>query len=70
MLIKSHGSKNIGGLNLECDKVKDYIKTIEEQFIICDEALASTLMNKLFVMKHHKSRSVCEQIMKIKDIIA
>jgi hypothetical protein len=70
MLIKSHGSKSIGGSNLECDKVKDYIKTIEEQFIICDKALASTLMNKLFVMKHHKSRSVCEQIMKIKDIIA
>lgn len=70
MLIKSHDSKNIKGSNLECDKVKDYIKTIEEQFISCDKTLANTLMSKLFVMKHHKSRNVCEHIMKIKDIIA
>ncbi|KAF5482002.1 hypothetical protein F2P56_002604 [Juglans regia] len=70
MLIKSHVCKNIRGSIPECDKVKDYKKAIEEQFVSSDKALASTLMNKLSVMKHGKSKSVCEHIMKMRDIAA
>ena len=60
MLIKSHINKNIRGSILKCDKVKDYIKAIEEKFVNFDKKLASIMMNKLFVMKPHKSRSVYE----------
>ena len=70
MLIKSHVSKSIRGSIPECDKVKDYIKAIEEQFVSSDKALASTLMNKLSIMKHGKSKSVREHIMEMRDIAA
>ena len=70
MLIKSHVSKNIRGSIPECDKVKDYMKAIEEQFVSSDKALASTLMNKLSGMKHNKSRTVREHIMEMRDIAA
>ena len=33
MFIKSHINKNIRGSILECNKVKDFMKAIEEQFI-------------------------------------
>jgi hypothetical protein len=68
ILIKSHINKSIRGLILKCDKVKDYIKAIEEKFVSFDKELASILMNKLFVMKPHNSRSVYEHIIKIRDI--
>jgi hypothetical protein len=70
MLIKSHISKSIRGSIPPCDKVKDYLKAIEEQFVSFDKALASTLMNKLSIMKHNKSRSMREHIMEIRDIAA
>ncbi|KAF5458961.1 hypothetical protein F2P56_022953 [Juglans regia] len=70
MLIKSHMSKSIRGSIPDCDKVKDCIKAIEEQFVSSDKALASTLMNKLSVIKHGKSRSMHEHIMEIRDIAA
>jgi hypothetical protein len=68
ILIKSHISKSIRGLILKCDKVKDYIKAIKEKFVSFDKELASIMMNKLFVMKPHNSRSVYEHIIKIRDI--
>jgi uncharacterized 2Fe-2S/4Fe-4S cluster protein (DUF4445 family) len=52
------------------DKVKDYLKAIEEQFVSSNKALANTLMNKLSIMKHNKSRGVCEHIMEMRDIAA
>jgi len=56
MLIKAYIDKIIRGLNPECNKVNDYMKAIEEQFVSSDKALANTLMDKLFMIKHHKSR--------------
>ncbi|XP_057981134.1 uncharacterized protein LOC131166559 [Malania oleifera] len=56
MFIKSHVSQSI--------------KVIEEQFVSPDKALTSTLINKLLVMKHHKSKSVREHIKEMKDIAA
>ncbi|XP_038977899.1 uncharacterized protein LOC120108385 [Phoenix dactylifera] len=70
MLIKAYVSKSIRGSIPQCDKVKDYIKAIEEQFVSSDKALANTLLNKLSMMKHPKSRSVREHIMEMRDIAA
>ncbi|XP_028114160.1 uncharacterized protein LOC114312148 [Camellia sinensis] len=70
MLIKSHISQSIRGLIPPSDKVKNYMRAIEEQFVSSDKALASTLMNKLSGMKHNNSRSVCKHIMEMRDIAA
>jgi Na+/phosphate symporter len=68
--VKAHIDKIIRDLNPKHNKVKDYIKAIGEQFVSYDKALANTLMNKLSMIKHHKSRSVSGHIMKMKDVIA
>ncbi|KAF7113340.1 hypothetical protein RHSIM_RhsimUnG0136500 [Rhododendron simsii] len=70
MLIKTHISSSIRNSIPSCDKVKDYMKAIEEQFVSSDKALASTLMNRLSGMKHNSSSSVGEHIMKMRDIVA
>ncbi|KAH7855913.1 hypothetical protein Vadar_030537 [Vaccinium darrowii] len=70
MLIKSHVSASIRNSIPSCDKVKDYMKAIEEQFVSSNKALASTLMNKLSGMKHNSSRNVREHIMEMRDIVA
>ncbi|XP_048429385.1 uncharacterized protein LOC125472234 [Pyrus x bretschneideri] len=70
MLIKSSVSKSIRGLIPECDKVTDFMKAIEEQFVKSDKALAGTLMQKLSGMKHDNSKSVREHIMEMRDITA
>lgn len=48
MLIKSHISQSIRGSIRNCDKVKAYMKAIEEQFVSFDKALASTLHDETF----------------------
>jgi hypothetical protein len=68
--IKAHIGKIIRGLNPERNKVNDYMKAIGEQFVSSDKVLSNTLMNKLSMIKHHKSRSVCGHIMKMRDVIA
>ncbi|GAV66929.1 UBN2_2 domain-containing protein [Cephalotus follicularis] len=68
MLIKSHLSKSIRGSILDCDKVADYMKSVEEQFFRSDKALASTLMKKLSGIRFNNSKSVREHIMEMRDI--
>ncbi|XP_028053288.1 uncharacterized protein LOC114257709 [Camellia sinensis] len=70
MLIKSHISQSIKGSIPPSDKVKNYMRAIEEQFVSSNQALASTLMNKLSGMKHNNSRSVREHIMEMRNIAA
>ncbi|XP_028069257.1 uncharacterized protein LOC114271818 [Camellia sinensis] len=70
MLIKSHISQSIRASIPPSDKVKNYIRAIEEQFVSSDKALASTLMNKLSGVKHNNFRSVREHIMEMRDIAA
>ena len=70
MLIKSHISQSIRGSIPDCDRVKAYMKAIDEQFVSSDKALASTLMKKLASMTLDKSRSVREHIMEMRDIVA
>ncbi|KAF7152345.1 hypothetical protein RHSIM_Rhsim01G0110600 [Rhododendron simsii] len=70
MLIKSHIHKGIRGSIPDCDKAKDFMKAIEEQFVSSDKALASTLMKKLSGMRHNSSKSVWGHIMEMRDIAA
>nr|CAD1829196.1 unnamed protein product [Ananas comosus var. bracteatus] len=56
MLIKSIVSKNIRGSIPECNKAKDYLKAIEEQFVSFDKALASTLMKRFSGIKYNRAK--------------
>jgi len=70
ILIKAHIDKSIRDSVPKCNKVKDYIKATEEQFVSFDKALANTFMDKLSMMKHCKSKSVHEHIIEMRDIVA
>lgn len=70
MLIKTCISKSIRGSVPECEKIKDYMKAIEEQFVQSAKAQPSTLMKKLSGMKLDKSRGVRAHIMEMRDIAA
>ncbi|GAV66175.1 UBN2_2 domain-containing protein [Cephalotus follicularis] len=70
MLIKSHISKSIMGSIPDCDKVADYMKFVEEQFVRSDKTLASTLMRKLSGIRFDNFKSVCKHIMEMRDIAA
>lgn len=70
MLIKTYISKSISGSVLECDKVKDYMKSIEEQLLRSEKAQASVLMKKLSGTKLEKGRGVRAYIMEMRDIAA
>ncbi|XP_028100280.1 uncharacterized protein LOC114299683 [Camellia sinensis] len=66
----AYDNQSIRGSIPPSDKVKNYMRAIEEQFVSSDKALASTLMNKLSGMKHNNSRSVREHIMEMRSIAA
>ncbi|XP_009800617.1 uncharacterized protein LOC107802694 [Nicotiana tabacum] len=68
MLIKSHISQSIRGSIPNSDKVKAYMKAIDEQFVSSDKVLASTLIKRLSSMTFDKSRTLREHIMEMRDI--
>ncbi|GKV09415.1 hypothetical protein SLEP1_g20923 [Rubroshorea leprosula] len=68
--MKSSVSKSIRGSIPAMDKIKDFLKAIEEQFGKFDKALANTLMKKLSSMKFDHSKVVREHIMEMRDIAA
>jgi hypothetical protein len=70
MFMKSHVIKGIRGSIPECNKAKDFIKAVEEQFVSSDKALSSTLMKKLSSKTFDNSRSVREHIMEMRDMSA
>ncbi|XP_019248421.1 PREDICTED: uncharacterized protein LOC109227677 [Nicotiana attenuata] len=70
MLIIAHISQSIRGSIPNSDKVKAYMKAIDEQFVSSDKALASTLMKRLSSMTFDRSRIVREHIMEMRDIAA
>nr|XP_016452864.1 PREDICTED: uncharacterized protein LOC107777372 [Nicotiana tabacum] len=70
ILIKAHISQSIRGSIPNSDKVKTYMKAIDEQFVSSDKALASTLMKRLSNMTFDRSRIVHEHIMEMRDIAA
>ncbi|OIT37663.1 hypothetical protein A4A49_66121, partial [Nicotiana attenuata] len=70
MLIKTHISQSIRGSIPNNDKVKAYLKAIDEQFVSSDKALASTLMKRLSSMTFDRSPAVRKHIIKMRDIAA
>ncbi|XP_070020435.1 uncharacterized protein [Nicotiana sylvestris] len=68
MLVKAHISQSIRGSIPDSDKVKAYMKAIDEQFVSSDKALANTLMKRLSSMTFYRSRTVREHIMDMRDI--
>ena len=70
MFIKSHINKNIRGSIPECNKVKDLMKAIEEQFIRSDKAWASILMKRFSSKTFDYSKNLCEHIMEMRDMVA
>uniref|UniRef100_A0A1S4AR29 Uncharacterized protein n=1 Tax=Nicotiana tabacum TaxID=4097 RepID=A0A1S4AR29_TOBAC len=66
----THISQSIRGSIPNSDKVKAYMKAIDEQFVSSDKALASTLMKRLSSMTFDGSRIVREHIMEKRDIAA
>ena len=70
MFIKSHLNKNIRSSIPECNKVKDFMKAIEELFIRSDKALASILMKRFSSKTFDYSKNVREHIMEMRDMVA
>ena len=70
MFIKSLINKNIRSSIPECNKVKDFMKVIEEQFIRSDKALASIQMKRFSSKTFDYSKNVREHIMEMKDMVA
>ena len=70
MFIKSLLNKNIRSSIPECNKVKDFMKVIEEQFIRSDKALASIQMKRFSSKTFDYSKNVREHIMEMKDMVA
>lgn len=70
MFIKSHVNKSIWGFIIKCTKDKDLMKPTKEQFVGSDKALVSTLIKRLWSMKHDMCENVCEYITEIRDTAA
>ena len=70
MFIKSLLNKNIRSSIPECNKVKDFMKVIEEQFIRSDKALASIQMKRFSSKTFDYSKNVREHIMEMRDMVA
>ena len=68
--MKTYISKNIRGSIPKCDKAKNFMKAVEEQFVSSNKARASALMNKLLGMKHNNSTNASERIMDMRDFVA
>ena len=67
MFIKAHIYASICGSIPESQKVKDFMKAINEQFESFEKALASTLMYKLSSMRLIGVVGVKKLIMKMRD---
>ena len=68
MFIKSSIRKSIRDSILECAKVKEYLKAIEQQFKTFDKALENTLTGKMCSMKFDCTKGIHEHTMKMRDI--
>ena len=69
MFVKSHIGNIIHCSILDSAKMKEYLKTIEEQFKTFDKVLASTLITKMCSMKFNDTKKVREHIMQMRDIV-
>ena len=70
MFIKTKISTGIRGSVEQIDKVKPFLKAIDEQFVTSDKALASTLIMQFSSTKLTGITGVLDHIMRMKDIAA
>ena len=70
MFIKTCISVSIHGSIPECQKVKDFMKAIDEQFESSEKALVSTLMSNLSSMRLIGVIGVRKHIMEMRDLAA
>ena len=70
MYIKTKISASIRGSIEQHENVRELLKTIDEQFVTSDKALASTLIMKFTSLKLTGIRGVREHIMEMRDIVA
>nr|XP_016440573.1 PREDICTED: uncharacterized protein LOC107766327 [Nicotiana tabacum] len=68
--VPTESTKALGVLSLNSDKVKAYMKAIDEQFVSSDKALPNILMKRFSSMTFDRSRTVREHIMEMRDIDA
>ena len=70
IFIKTKITAGIRGFVEQYDKVQDLIKSIGEQFVTLDKALASTLIMKFSSIRITSVRGVRDHIMQMRDITA
>nr|XP_043618366.1 uncharacterized protein LOC122590096 [Erigeron canadensis] len=68
MLVKNTIHLSIRGAILDSDKVKEYLKSVEDHFKGSSKALASNLMLQMLTLKYDGSSGVREHIMKMTDM--
>jgi len=70
MFIKTRISASMRGSILKCQKVKNFMKAIDDQFEGSEKALASTLMSKFSSMRLIGVVGMRKHIMEIRDLVA
>eukprot|EP00253_Pinus_taeda_P011797 PITA_11797 len=70
MFIKTKTSTGIRGSVDQHEKVWDLLKSIDDQFVTSDKALASTLIMKFSSLRLTSVKCVREHIMQMRDIVA
>jgi len=70
MFINTCISDSIRGSIPECQKVKDFVEAIDEQFESSEKALVSTLMSNLSSMRLIGVIGVRKHIMEMRDLAA
>nr|XP_043616022.1 uncharacterized protein LOC122587933 [Erigeron canadensis] len=68
MTVKNSIPLGLRGAIPESDKVKDYLKSVEDYFKGSSKAHASSLMLKMLTLKYDGSNGVREDIMKMSDM--
>nr|XP_043626002.1 uncharacterized protein LOC122597477 [Erigeron canadensis] len=68
MLVKNTIHLSIRGAIPNSDKVKEYLKSVEDHFKGSSKALASNLMLQMLTLKYDGSSGVREHIMKMTDM--
>ncbi|KAM7471147.1 hypothetical protein LguiA_009330 [Lonicera macranthoides] len=70
MFIKTKINAAIRGSVDQCEKVKDLMKAIDEQFVTSEKALANTLIMKFSSLRLTSVRGVRDHIMQMRDVAA
>ena len=70
MFIKTKILASIRGSVDQHERVRDFLKAIDDQFVTSDKALASTLIMKFSSLRLTSVKGVREHIMQMRDTVA